>query len=188
MPGSLGVQRCALQGPHATVSVRTSCHRAEWQTDGARMHAGGSLCCSGEQAAVMRDKLKLAEPFLLGCPACLQNFRNLFCTLFCSPDQAAFANVTAVQLAAPVAGHGAAAGNATVTAVAEVSFYLSEAFKNGTFDSCKDVVFSSGNQPAMTFVGGGATTAQVCLHRSCRKVAKCGSMLSQRSHAHTSPR
>jgi Niemann-Pick C1 protein len=67
--------------------------------------AGHRLCCSGRQAAVMQSSLRMAEPFILGCPACLQNFRNLFCTLFCSPDQATFTNVTAVQKAAPAGSH-----------------------------------------------------------------------------------
>lgn len=45
-------------------------------------------------------QVQLASIFLVGCPACLQNFKNFFCILQCSPDQATFANVTAVQPAA----------------------------------------------------------------------------------------
>lgn len=37
-----------------------------------------------------------AIPFLVGCPACLRNFLNLFCELSCSPNQSLFINVTAV--------------------------------------------------------------------------------------------
>jgi Niemann-Pick C1 protein len=109
----------------------------------------------------------MAEPFVWGCPACAHNFRNLFCTLFCSPDQATFANVTAVQQAKPAGKHPSDTLqglllNKTVAAVKEVEFFLSETFKNGTFDSCKNVVFGSANTQAMRFIGGGATTAQVC--------------------------
>ena len=35
-----------------------------------------------------------AIPFIVGCPACLRNFLNLFCELTCSPDQSLFINVT----------------------------------------------------------------------------------------------
>lgn len=38
-----------------------------------------------------------AIPFLVGCPACLRNFLNLFCELTCSPNQSVFINVTSVS-------------------------------------------------------------------------------------------
>jgi Niemann-Pick C1 protein len=121
--------------------------------------AGGKLCCDGEQAAIMKTSLQMAEPFIIGCPACLHNFRNLFCTLFCSSDQSTFTNVTAIQ-------HGGRTGsNATnVTAAHEVSFYLTSQFMNDTYDSCKDVIFGSANSRAMTYIGGQAMNAKVRLH------------------------
>jgi Niemann-Pick C1 protein len=118
--------------------------------------AGGHLCCSGEQAGIMHQQLRRAEPFIIGCPACLNNFRNIFCSLFCSPDQATFTNVTAVQQASRKESR-----DTQVTAVAEVSFYLSEGFKNDTFSSCKDVIFGAANSRAMTYIGNNAQKAQV---------------------------
>jgi hypothetical protein len=38
-----------------------------------------------------------AIPFLVGCPACLRNFLNLFCELTCSPHQSMFINVTSTD-------------------------------------------------------------------------------------------
>lgn len=38
-----------------------------------------------------------AIPLLVGCPACLRNFLNLFCELSCSPRQSLFINVTSVS-------------------------------------------------------------------------------------------
>ena len=37
----------------------------------------------------------MAQSFALigGCPACLNNFANLWCTIRCSPDQSTFVNV-----------------------------------------------------------------------------------------------
>lgn len=42
-----------------------------------------------------------AVPFLVGCPACLRNFLNLFCELSCSPNQSQFINVTSVSEVRP---------------------------------------------------------------------------------------
>jgi hypothetical protein len=38
-----------------------------------------------------------AIPLLVGCPACLRNFLNLFCELSCSPNQSLFINVTSIS-------------------------------------------------------------------------------------------
>jgi Niemann-Pick C1 N terminus len=128
----------------------------------------------------MQKSLRMAEPFIIGCPACLQNFRNLFCTIICSPNQATFTNVTVVQRVPPApdaqsdseaiasrrgigeqSKHGGKRKPEEVTAVEEVSFFLSEEFKNATFNSCKDVAFGAANTRAMLFIGNGATTAPV---------------------------
>lgn len=42
------------------------------------------------------DILLQAIPLLVGCPACLRNFLNLFCELSCSPNQSLFINVTSI--------------------------------------------------------------------------------------------
>jgi len=99
----------------------------------------------------MEKGLRMANVFIIGCPACAHNFKHLFCSLFCSPDQAAFTDVTAAQ--EPFAERNG-------TCVKEVSFYLDEGFKAALFDSCKDVVYSAANQKAMTYIGNGATDAQ----------------------------
>eukprot|EP00892_Ulva_mutabilis_P006437 jgi/Ulvmu1/4165/UM019_0144.1 len=117
--------------------------------------SGGRLCCSGKQATVMQNQMRMAEPFIIGCPACMHNFRNLFCSLFCSPDQASFTNVTVAGMGSPKENRSEA-----VPVVKEVSFYLSESFKNDTFNSCKDVSFGAANSRAMVYIGDGAHSAQ----------------------------
>lgn len=92
-----------------------------------------------------------AAPFLAGCPACYHNFVHFWCALTCHPDQAAFANVTAVQ---------PAHDDASVTAVAEVEYWVAEAFGQAFYGACKDVRFGAANTPAMAFVGGGAKDYQ----------------------------
>src|ERR1700761_4488604 len=61
---------------------------AQWQdTD---------VCCGEEQVDALQKNLKLAERIIASCPACKENFFNLFCTFTCSPDQSLFVNVTEV--------------------------------------------------------------------------------------------
>lgn len=60
-------------------------------------------------------QIQIASIFLVGCPACNHNFKHFFCLLTCSPDQAAFANVTAVQ----------PAYDSNATAVAEIDYFVS---------------------------------------------------------------
>ncbi|THG07014.1 hypothetical protein TEA_022929 [Camellia sinensis var. sinensis] len=70
-----------------------------------------------------------AIPFLVGCPACLRNFLNLFCELSCSPNQSLFINVTSVATVN---------GNLTVDGI---QYYITDTFGEGLFESCKDVKF-----------------------------------------------
>lgn len=56
-------------------------------------------------------QIQIASIFLVGCPACNHNFKHFWCLLTCSPDQATFANITAVQ----------PAYDNNVTSVAEVT-------------------------------------------------------------------
>lgn len=79
------------------------------------------------QTTTTTTQTQRALPFIVGCPACQHNFVHLWCVLTCSPDQATFANVTAVQAAAD--------NNATV--VAEVDYWLDGAFSGALYDSCK---------------------------------------------------
>ena len=69
----------------------------------------------------------MASIFLVGCPACAQNFQHFWCTLTCSPDQAAFTNVTAVQRAA----------DTHATAVAAIDVFVGAAFGERFYNSCK---------------------------------------------------
>lgn len=80
------------------------------------------------------------------CPACKENFFNLFCHFTCSPDQSLFLNVTDTM------------DKNGKTMVTEVDQLVSDEYKRGFFDSCKDVKFGPSNANAMDFIGGGAST------------------------------
>jgi hypothetical protein len=57
----------------------------------------GNVCCTEQQFDTLRVQVQQAVPILVGCPACLRNFLNLFCELSCSPNQSLFINVTSVS-------------------------------------------------------------------------------------------
>ncbi|KUJ12254.1 multidrug efflux transporter AcrB transmembrane domain-containing protein [Mollisia scopiformis] len=104
----------------------------------------GSVCCEGSQLDVLSSNLQKAQQFISACPACKENFYNLFCTFTCSPDQSLFINVTQVE------------EKSGKLAVAELDQLVSDDYCSGFYDSCKDVKFGPTNTNAMSFIGGGA--------------------------------
>ncbi|KAK9928380.1 hypothetical protein M0R45_025517 [Rubus argutus] len=104
----------------------------------------GNVCCTEAQFDALRTSVQQAIPLLVGCPACLRNFLNLFCELTCSPNQSLFINVTSV-----------AKVNNNMT-VGGIDYYVNDAFGEGLYDSCKDVKFGTMNSRAMEFIGAGA--------------------------------
>lgn len=104
----------------------------------------GPVCCEGKQLDALEDNLKKAQPIISACPACKENFFNLFCTFTCSPDQSLFINVTRTLQK----------GEKQI--VDELDQLVSEEYGSGFYDSCKDVKFGASNTNAMDFIGGGA--------------------------------
>ncbi|XVE94413.1 hypothetical protein REPUB_Repub02eG0006300 [Reevesia pubescens] len=104
----------------------------------------GNVCCTEAQFDTLRAQVQQAIPLLVGCPACLRNFLNLFCELSCSPNQSLFINVTSVSTIK---------NNLTVDGI---DFYITDAFGDGLYESCKDVKFGTMNTRALEFIGFGA--------------------------------
>ncbi|KAG6699624.1 hypothetical protein I3842_08G075600 [Carya illinoinensis] len=104
----------------------------------------GNVCCTEAQFDTLLTQVQQAIPFLVGCPACLRNFLNLFCELTCSPNQSLFINVTSVSKV-----------NSNLT-VDGIDFYITDAFGEGLYDSCKDVKFGTMNAQALEIIGAGA--------------------------------
>ncbi|KAK9135670.1 hypothetical protein Syun_015000 [Stephania yunnanensis] len=104
----------------------------------------GNICCSEAQFDTLRAQVQPAIPFLIGCPACLRNFLNLFCELTCSPNQSQFINVTSVSKV-----------NNNL-AVNSIDFYVTDTFGEELYNSCKEVKFGTMNTRAMEFIAGGA--------------------------------
>lgn len=103
------------------------------------------VCCKEEQVDALSKNLKLAEKIIASCPACKENFFNLFCTFTCSPDQSTFVNVTETGKAS--------SGNDLVT---ELDNIWSKDYQSSFYDSCKEVKNGASGGKAMAFIGGGA--------------------------------
>lgn len=104
----------------------------------------GDVCCTEKQFDTLRSQVQQAIPLLVGCPACLRNFLNFFCEMSCSPNQSLFINVTSIKKVND---------SSTVDAI---EFYVTDAFGEGMYNSCKDVKFGTMNTRAIEFVAGGA--------------------------------
>lgn len=96
------------------------------------------------QLDTLSENLKRANSIISACPACKENFYNLFCTFTCSPDQSLFINVTQIEK------------SGDKSRVTELDQLISEDYGSGFYDSCKDVKFGPANQDAMNLIGGGA--------------------------------
>ncbi|EHA19658.1 hypothetical protein CBS147343_3071 [Aspergillus niger] len=105
----------------------------------------GPVCCLDEQIDALSKNLKLAEGIIASCPACKDNFFNIFCTFTCSPDQSLFVNVTDID--------EARGGKQLVT---EIDNIWSEQYQSGFYDSCKNVKNGASGGKAIDFIGGGA--------------------------------
>ncbi|KAJ5112750.1 NPC intracellular cholesterol transporter 1-related protein 1 [Penicillium argentinense] len=105
----------------------------------------GPTCCLEEQIDALSSNLKLAEGIIASCPACRENFFNIFCTFTCSPDQSLFVNVTQTE--------ENSSGKKLVT---ELDNIWSEEYQSGFYDSCKNVKNGASGGKAIDFIGGGA--------------------------------
>ena len=105
----------------------------------------GAVCCDEDQIGALEENLKRADTFIASCPACKENFYNLFCTFTCSPDQSLFVNIT-----------DTAKSSAGKDLVTELDNLWSKDYASAFYNSCKDVKFGSTGGSAMSFIGGGA--------------------------------
>ncbi|KAL2755532.1 hypothetical protein ACRALDRAFT_2041874 [Sodiomyces alcalophilus JCM 7366] len=106
--------------------------------------SSGPVCCDADQVKSLTSELGTPKQIISSCPACKENFFNLFCTFTCSPDQSLFVNITRAQ------------EKSGKTRVLELDQLVTEEYGSGFYDSCKEVKFGSSNAKAMDFIGGGA--------------------------------
>ncbi|KAF2795418.1 multidrug efflux transporter AcrB transmembrane domain-containing protein [Melanomma pulvis-pyrius CBS 109.77] len=110
------------------------------------------VCCTGEQVDALKKNLDRATPIINSCPACKENFYNMFCTFTCSPNQSLFINVTNTE------------PKGDKFLVTQLDHLVSNEYGSEFYNSCKDVKFGATNGKAMDFIGGGAKNYTQFLH------------------------
>ena len=106
----------------------------------------GKTCCSTKQLISLTNSIQPLYQFTARCPACWNNLRKLYCQQTCSPDQSVFMNPLSV--------------GKYYHEIEEVEVYVSHQFKEGLFNSCKDVIFPGANEKVLNLICG--TTADQC--------------------------
>jgi Niemann-Pick C1 protein len=93
----------------------------------------------------MANQFGMAKLMLGRCPSCYYNFRSLFCSMTCSPDQSRFLTVksTGSSLIYP--------GKETVE---EIYYTIADDFAERILDSCRDVLYPGGNQHSLDAMCG----------------------------------
>lgn len=110
-------------------------------------HNGSKVCCSFDQIASLQSGLKSAQQMMARCPSCWKNFCELYCSMTCSPNNSMFMSVEKV----------APNNNKSILAI---NYYVDKTFRDGLYNSCKNVIFPSSNQKIMNFMCG--TSADKC--------------------------
>ena len=104
------------------------------------------VCCDHNQLTSLQSGLQSAQQLLTRCPACLKNFRELYCRLACSPNNSMFIDPTELT--------------ENKKAILAVDYYVEKSFRDGLYNSCKDVIFPGSGQKVMDFLCG--TTVDKC--------------------------
>ena len=112
---------------------------------GPKWNETEKVCCDEEQLKALKKNLNTANGIIASCPACKDNFFNIFCTFTCSPDQSLFVNVTKNDTS-----------NSGDPIVTELDQIWSEEYQSGFYDSCKEVKIGATGGRAMSLIGGGA--------------------------------
>lgn len=102
-------------------------------------------CCDSDQLDQLKENLEKADPLISSCPACKENFHQLFCHFSCSPNQSQFIDV---KKTIPAKNN--------VDVVDELDYYVDSNYASDLYDSCKNIKFGLTNGYAMDLIGGGA--------------------------------
>ncbi|XP_018394267.1 PREDICTED: Niemann-Pick C1 protein-like [Cyphomyrmex costatus] len=106
-------------------------------------------CCDANQILTMDTSMDMAESVFGRCPTCVRNMFRLICDFTCSSEQGRFVKVT---------DKGEEDG---IEYVIESQVHTTEAFINGTYDSCKNVINPTSGNLAMD-LGCGTLGASKC--------------------------
>ncbi|KAK3872829.1 hypothetical protein Pcinc_022085 [Petrolisthes cinctipes] len=101
-------------------------------------------CCNGTQVLSVMQQMSTGSLLLQRCPTCVANFRQAFCHITCDPQQSQFMRAKEI-LTAPDT-------NKSVISILEV--HITKQFVSGVYESCRDVLMPSANEPAISAMCG----------------------------------
>ncbi|XP_043358852.1 NPC1-like intracellular cholesterol transporter 1 [Dermochelys coriacea] len=109
-------------------------------------------CCSYSQLVALQLSLAISQAVLTRCPACSENFANIYCQNICSPNQSLFTNVTRFFNRTTPKGM-------PQVGVLEYQCFYNQTFADQSYDSCKGVRIPATGGYAITAMCGkyGAT-------------------------------
>ena len=138
-------KNCLYNGP---AKYLNDTHGQEILSDRCPEFRGRPTCCTTNQLEALTSNLQTMEQLTSRCPACWNNMRRLYCELTCSQDQSLFMDVTSEEY------------DSHTNVISGVDYYVSPEFKEGLFNSCKDVTFPGNNAKILSFLCG--TSAAKC--------------------------
>lgn len=107
---------------------------------------GQHTCCSTSQLEALSKNLQTMQQLTSRCPACWNNMRRLYCLLTCNRDQSLYMDPGPYSVADKT--------------ILNINYYVSPEYKQGLFDSCKDVTFPGNNEKVLNLLCG--TSAEKC--------------------------
>ena len=127
---------------------------------GVQVAADGLACCASAHLDDLERQLAEVAPMMSICPACWNNYREALCTLKCSPNQYKFMNVTeeyrSIDDDDPDWDGDPVDCDDTQCKMRKMFMHVSDEWKQGIFDSCKDVKYGKEAVPLLNLVGSGS--------------------------------
>ena len=85
-------------------------------------------CCAPDQILTLLDQLSLTAKLIGRCPSCYYNFRSLFCSMTCHPQQSRFMAVKEFGNSTKYPGK---------LTVESITYELADDFPQRIIDSCR---------------------------------------------------
>ena len=99
----------------------------------------------------MAKNMSQLEPLISSCPACMQNFKLLFCQITCAGNQGSFIEVLNTSVSKE---RDDSNGTLVKNVVDNVNYYMKSHFADGFYKSCKDIGFQMSNMNLWQFAYG----------------------------------
>ncbi|XP_065843628.1 NPC intracellular cholesterol transporter 1-like [Oscarella lobularis] len=109
-------------------------------------------CCDYNQVVALTTQMNVPEQFFSRCPSCWYNFRDVFCTSTCHPQQSLFMDVITMDCPKK---------NERACQLTHVDFRLDSTYANTVYNSCLYVQFPSGQERVLSTMCG-SHTADTC--------------------------